>query len=72
MWFAKWCDIGPLQNRIWNRDIVFAGFNLKDKVIDCLDSQGWKRPLWWLDKYPFLNTIEKPNLIEQRKTCYIV
>ncbi|GJX73757.1 hypothetical protein Tco_0312352 [Tanacetum coccineum] len=64
IWFDKWCVASPLSNIISSRDIARAGFTHASKVRDCIQDGLWKWPNDWLVKYPLLNSIPVPTIID--------
>nr|GEX42627.1 hypothetical protein [Tanacetum cinerariifolium] len=58
----NWCSLGPLAERISNRDIYGAGFRHATKINNVIDSGLWRWPLEWVLKYPNLFNIAVPNL----------
>lgn len=60
-WFDNWSDLGPFINWVTRREIASAGFELSCKVADLCNSQGWKWPAAWSEKYPTLNLIPLPK-----------
>lgn len=69
MWFDKWCDYGNLDRTIRARDIYMAGLDVKNKVSDCIASNSWIWPAWWVNKYPFLQQIDVP-MINQKLVVF--
>nr|GEU60435.1 hypothetical protein [Tanacetum cinerariifolium] len=69
MWFDKWCADGPLYNFISSRDIARAGFSHASKVRECIHDGVWRWPNEWLVKYPTLNSIQVPNLDDDKADC---
>nr|GEV58827.1 hypothetical protein [Tanacetum cinerariifolium] len=64
IWFDKWCVVSPLSNIISSRDIARAVFTHASKVRDCIQDGLWKWPNDWFVKYPILNSILVPIIID--------
>lgn len=66
MWCNNWSSIGPLEKSIRRRDIFHVGFNINDKLADCIDAHNWKWLEWWLNKYSVLQQLAVPVLEEEK------
>ncbi|GJU39275.1 hypothetical protein Tco_1192232 [Tanacetum coccineum] len=64
LWFDHWCDVSPFADSISSCDMFQAGFNLSTKVCDAIVNEEWKWSQEMLVKYPWLNTIVVPNLLD--------
>lgn len=42
MWSDHWCDLGLLDHFIRLPDIFLVGFDINNKVADCIYANGWK------------------------------
>ncbi|GJR21752.1 reverse transcriptase domain, reverse transcriptase zinc-binding domain protein [Tanacetum coccineum] len=62
-WFDNWCPISPLTVMVSNRDICRAGFSLNAKVSDIIIDNTWGWPNEWSSKYPMLNNLVVPQLL---------
>nr|GEV03212.1 hypothetical protein [Tanacetum cinerariifolium] len=51
LWYDRWCDLGPLSNRISTRDMFGAGLNLSTKVWSSIRPRGdkvdWFNIVWF-------------------------
>ncbi|PWA61796.1 reverse transcriptase domain, Reverse transcriptase zinc-binding domain protein [Artemisia annua] len=45
-----------------NDEILQANLNFDAKIIDLIDNGEWNWPANWVQKYPFIQTIPKPNI----------
>ncbi|GJY01145.1 hypothetical protein Tco_0359297 [Tanacetum coccineum] len=64
MWSDRWCISSPLSHIISYRDISRAGYDLATKVKDTITNANWNWPHEWLVKYPPLNNINVPNIVQ--------
>ncbi|GJZ15925.1 hypothetical protein Tco_0551602 [Tanacetum coccineum] len=61
-WYDKWCDQGPLNRFITNRDIYDARLKNDAKLSDLICNGNWIWPDEWGDDFPELNQLAVPNL----------
>ncbi|GJS12075.1 hypothetical protein Tco_0368871 [Tanacetum coccineum] len=69
-------DFDNLRNIIVNnkmcqlskKEIFYAGFSDNNNVADLIDTNGWKLPAKWKEKYRFLNNIPIPQLTNNPNT----
>ena len=62
VWFDKWYNQGPICNHIDRTVIVNAGMDLKAKIADLIDDQGWVWPIEWDGVFDAVINIPVPNL----------
>ncbi|PWA92367.1 reverse transcriptase zinc-binding domain-containing protein [Artemisia annua] len=66
-WYDRWCDEGPLSEFINAREMYNARFK-SDCTVDSLIKDGnWCWPMEWLIKFPNMNNIQIPTLINDVK-----
>lgn len=56
-WFDNWRAMGSLDKIVRLRDIYRSGFDLPDKVANCIVPDGWKWSALLVEKYPILQTV---------------
>ncbi|GKC83784.1 RNA-directed DNA polymerase, eukaryota, reverse transcriptase zinc-binding domain protein [Tanacetum coccineum] len=62
-----WKSILGLRE-IHKNEIFYAGFSDNNNVADLIDTNGWKWPAKWKEKYRFLNNIPIPQLTNNPDT----
>ncbi|GJU19494.1 RNA-directed DNA polymerase, eukaryota, reverse transcriptase zinc-binding domain protein [Tanacetum coccineum] len=62
-----WKSILGLRE-IHKKEIFYAGFSDNNNVADLIDTNGWKWPAKWKEKYRFLNNIPIPQLTNNPNT----
>ncbi|KAJ9562241.1 hypothetical protein OSB04_007401 [Centaurea solstitialis] len=65
-WEDTWLDIGPLASLISYRRIHAQGFTVHTTVNEFLDVTGGVWPNEWVVRYPNLDTIQLPMLVDGR------
>nr|GEX69325.1 hypothetical protein [Tanacetum cinerariifolium] len=60
LWYDRWCDLGPLSNRISTRDMFGASLNLSTQVKDILHDGSLIWPPVLLENYPLLHSYVVP------------
>ncbi|GKF16488.1 hypothetical protein Tco_0061406, partial [Tanacetum coccineum] len=63
LWFDRWLSTRPLAEVVSNRDLHRAGFTLSSKVKDAVSNGNWSWPSEWYTKYPILNSLVVPSLM---------
>ncbi|GJS20963.1 RNA-directed DNA polymerase, eukaryota, reverse transcriptase zinc-binding domain protein [Tanacetum coccineum] len=63
LWFDRWSSTRPLAEVVSNRDLHRAGFTLSSKVKDAVSNGNWSWPVEWYTKYPILNSLAVPSLM---------
>ena len=63
VWFDKWHNNGPLCKLITHSFITECGFDINDKVADCIDDNSWKWPAEWNVLFGQILNIPVPNLV---------
>ena len=67
MWFEKWHKQGPICKIIDKEFIANAGMDLKAKVYDLIDDQGWGWPIDWDGMFDNVTNIPVLNLNVNKK-----
>ncbi|GKE20011.1 RNA-directed DNA polymerase, eukaryota, reverse transcriptase zinc-binding domain protein [Tanacetum coccineum] len=67
MWHDKWCNIGPLDRFISNRDVYNARLDNEARVDDLIQDGVWKWHNEWIELFPELLQILTPCLDSQKK-----
>ncbi|PWA56683.1 RNA-directed DNA polymerase, eukaryota, Reverse transcriptase zinc-binding domain protein [Artemisia annua] len=59
-WFDNWSEFSPLKSHFSVRSITREGFDLRESVVDIVNSGSWNFPNTWLDLFPVLNLLDIP------------
>ena len=62
-WFDRWYVAGPLSEFISARDVYNARFTNECTLDKLINNGEWTWPEEWLVKFPVLNTIQVPILL---------
>ncbi|GKG60787.1 hypothetical protein Tco_0614349, partial [Tanacetum coccineum] len=62
LWHDKWCDQGPLDRFINNRDIYDARMSNSDCLADAIEEGRWKWADDWCFRFPEICQIKVPIL----------
>ncbi|GJV45039.1 hypothetical protein Tco_1429575 [Tanacetum coccineum] len=63
-WYDKWSIEGPLCEFISAREIYDARLSSDYNVASLIQNGNWCWPMEWTSKYPFLNMLQVPSLID--------
>ncbi|GKF10752.1 RNA-directed DNA polymerase, eukaryota, reverse transcriptase zinc-binding domain protein, partial [Tanacetum coccineum] len=58
----KWSNEWSLASKISKKEIFFAGFKDDNCIADLINDAGWKWPIEWTSKYPWLKELKEPVL----------
>ncbi|GJX15655.1 hypothetical protein Tco_0216487 [Tanacetum coccineum] len=62
VWYDKWNDGDYLSKNISKKKIFYGGFNDQTKLVDVMDSDGWKWSADWFLKYLWISSMKTPIL----------
>ncbi|GJR89610.1 uncharacterized protein Tco_0213621 [Tanacetum coccineum] len=66
-WYDMWCNQSPLCHYLSTRNITRDGFLLDSCVADVVQEGYWLWPSSWMTRFPTLNQIDIPNLVQDRE-----
>nr|GEU62973.1 hypothetical protein [Tanacetum cinerariifolium] len=65
VWHDKWCDLGPLDRFIHNRDIYDVRMSNEDCLADAILNGRWKWADEWGNSFPEICQIDMPILTQK-------
>nr|GEU49747.1 hypothetical protein [Tanacetum cinerariifolium] len=65
VWHDKWCDLGPLDRFIHNRDIYDVRMSNEDCLADAILDGRWKWADEWGNRFPEICQIDMPILTQK-------
>ncbi|GKE18844.1 hypothetical protein Tco_1426421 [Tanacetum coccineum] len=69
-WHDKWCQMGPLDRIVSNRDLYDSRLAMDAKIADIITNNRWNWPDGWVEEFPDLEQI--PNLVIDAEATYKV